>query len=113
MLPASERSVDRAGKRRRLELQDCYLVCSGQMQFLLPGVVLCTGRWHAVAPGDLELAVLGVPMVVVYPVTRAQRLLRPALLISPHFALANVAAGLVVAAGWLLVTAYSRAMGSS
>jgi lipid-A-disaccharide synthase len=41
----------------------------------------------------LELALLGVPMVVVYPVGWHERLLRPALLIAPHFALVNVAAG--------------------
>jgi len=41
----------------------------------------------------LELALLGVPMVVVYPLGRLQRWLRPALLIAPHFALVNVAAG--------------------
>lgn len=40
-----------------------------------------------------ELAVAGVPMVVFYRLPWPMRLLRPALLLSPHFAMVNVLAG--------------------
>jgi lipid-A-disaccharide synthase len=57
--------------------------------------VMASLRSALVASGTatLELALLRVPMVVVYPISRMQRLLRRFMLISPHFALANVAAG--------------------
>jgi lipid-A-disaccharide synthase len=57
--------------------------------------VFASLRSAIVASGTatLELALHGVPMVVVYPITWLERWLRPALLISPHFALANIVAG--------------------
>jgi lipid-A-disaccharide synthase len=63
-----------------------------------PHAVMASLRSALVASGTatLELALLGVPMVVVYPISALQRLLRRLLLISPHFALANVAAGRAV-----------------
>jgi lipid-A-disaccharide synthase len=67
-------------------------------------VTVVSGRTHEVAASlrsamvasgtaTLELGLFGVPMAVVYPIGSIQRLLRRALLISPHFALVNVVAG--------------------